>query len=117
MPPAFAAHTFKPGQSGNPGGRTREFAECQRLARKASPEAMQRLIALMSNDDPRISGWAADKVLERAWGKPKEYDPKAEQSPTALAFDPSRLTPQQLEEVKRAMVTLMSATVPQGEER
>ena len=77
VPPALVAHAFKPGQSGNPGGRTASFAECQQLAREASPDAMRRLIELMASPDERVALVAADKVLERAWGKPKEYDPDA----------------------------------------
>jgi hypothetical protein len=63
---------YRPGQSGNPGGRTVAFAECQSLAREASPYAMNRLIGLIASEDERVALMAADKVLERAWGKPKE---------------------------------------------
>jgi hypothetical protein len=35
---------FQKGKSGNPGGRTKQFAQCQRLCREASPEASRRLI-------------------------------------------------------------------------
>jgi hypothetical protein len=76
VPPALVQHAFKPGESGNPGGRTASFAECQRLAREASPDAMRRLVELMESSDERVALMAADKVLERAWGKPKE-DPDA----------------------------------------
>ena len=37
-------------------------------------EAMQTIIDLMKDPDPRVRGWAADRVLERAWGKPKEEE-------------------------------------------
>jgi hypothetical protein len=77
VPLALVQHAFKPGQSGNPGGRTASFAECQRLAREASPDAMRRLIELMASPDERVALMAADKILERAWGKPKEQDPDA----------------------------------------
>ena len=72
---------WKPGQSGNPGGRTAELAEVQALARQASPEAMQNIIDKMSSKDERVSLLAADKVLERAWGKPKEQ--QGDTGPTA----------------------------------
>jgi predicted DNA-binding transcriptional regulator YafY len=74
IPPALAAHSWRPGQSGNPGGRTIEFADCQRLCREASPDAARRLIELMNSEDERVALMAADKVLERAWGRPKEPD-------------------------------------------
>src|SRR6478672_7586221 len=69
---------FPKGKSGNPGGRTKQFAQCKRLCREASPEAARRLIELMRSEDERVALMAADKVFERAWGKPKEYDPNAE---------------------------------------
>jgi hypothetical protein len=75
IPPALAAHSWRPGQSGNPGGRTVEFADCQRLCREASAAAARRLIELMHSEDERVALMAADKVLERAWGRPKERDP------------------------------------------
>ena len=77
VPLALVQHAFQPGQSGNPGGRTASFVECQRLAREASPDAMRRLIELMVSPDERVALMAADKVLERAWGKPKEQHPDA----------------------------------------
>jgi hypothetical protein len=79
VPPALAKYTFKPGQSGNPGGRTPLFGECQAMAREASPEAMRRLIELIDSGDERVALMAADKVLERAWGKPRVMD--EDQSP------------------------------------
>jgi hypothetical protein len=57
---------YKPGQSGNPGGRTKEFAECQRICREASREAAQTMIGLLESDDDRVRLMAADKILERA---------------------------------------------------
>src|ERR1700738_4736205 len=64
---------FPKGKSGNPGGRTKQFAQCQRLCREASPDAARRLIELMQSEDERVALMAADKVFERAWGRPKEY--------------------------------------------
>ena len=72
IPPALVKHVWKPGESGNPGGRTIAHSECQRLAREASPKAIMRLIELVDSDDERVALLASEKVLERAWGKPKE---------------------------------------------
>ena len=55
VPLALVQHAFKPGESGNPGGRTASFAECQRLAREASSDAMRRLIELMASPDERVA--------------------------------------------------------------
>src|SRR5690242_4475522 len=70
--PVLVQKMWKPGQSGNPGGRTVEYKECVRMAKEASPRAMQRLIELMESPDERVAIMAADKIMERAWGKPKE---------------------------------------------
>jgi hypothetical protein len=72
VPANLAPFAFKSGQSGNPGGRTVDYYECQMLARQASAGAMNRLIELIYSQDERVALLAADKVLERAWGKPRE---------------------------------------------
>jgi hypothetical protein len=74
--PAFAARLWQKGESGNPGGRTRDLAEVVGLAREASPRAIQRMIQLIDSEDERVALMAADKVLERAWGKPREAVPE-----------------------------------------
>jgi hypothetical protein len=49
----------------------------------------------------------ANWVIERAWGKPKEYDPKAEEAPKKPRFDPSLYTMEELRQLYVAM-TLMA---------
>jgi hypothetical protein len=69
----------------------------------------------MDNSDARVSGWAADKVLERAWGKAKDYDPKDEPNPSRPKFDPRLLTPEQLDIVEYALKLMVQATqAPNG---
>ena len=63
---------FRPGQSGNPSGRGGEYHEIQRICRAASPAAARRMVELMQSADERIALMAAEKVLERGWGKPRE---------------------------------------------
>ena len=75
VPANLARFTFKRGESGNPGGRTVAYAECRRLCREASQRAAERLVELIESADERIALMAADKVLERAWGKPQEVPP------------------------------------------
>jgi hypothetical protein len=76
-------HPFQPGQSGNPSGKGGLFHEAQRICREASPQAARRMVELMNSDDPRVALLAADKVLERAWGKPKEVPEEAMLDPAA----------------------------------
>jgi hypothetical protein len=105
------ARMWQPGQSGNPQGKSGRFQEAQRICREASPEAARKLVELISDDDPRIAGWASDKVVERAWGKPKDYDPREEQ-PETLPIDPSQFTHEQREMIKRALQLLLTAEAP-----
>ena len=100
--------TFQKGQSGNPGGKNGHFGQMMSMARAATPEATQKLIELVHDDDPRVAGWAADKVLERAWGKPKDYDPAADQ-PDNPPIDPAQFSPQQRAQLRRMLELLLKA--------
>jgi hypothetical protein len=107
--PALQANIWQKGKSGNPGGVGGKWHETMRLAREAAPEAICRLIELMHDDDTRVATIAANSVLERAFGKPKEYDPKAEE-PEAEIIDPSGFTPKQREQILRVLRMLEAAT-------
>ena len=96
------ARKWKPGQTGNPTGRSGAFGEAMRICREASPEAARKMVALMDSDDPRVAYMATAAVLERAWGKPREYDPNADPE-SKLKIDASKLTPEQRNQL-RALV-------------
>jgi hypothetical protein len=89
LPPALAANRWRPGQSGNPSGHSGEYGEAMRLARQAAPRAMLRLMELAALDrideqgnliplhqlpeaDPRVVAVAANSLLDRAFGRPKQ---------------------------------------------
>lgn len=59
---------WKPGQSGNPGGRSKVKTEIEQLARDAAPKAIAALIQALK--EPRLKVAAATAILERAYGKP-----------------------------------------------
>jgi Family of unknown function (DUF5681) len=64
------ATSFKKGVSGNPGGRPKTIGEVQELARQHTPLAIQTLASIAAggkNETARVA--AADKLLERGWGK------------------------------------------------
>ena len=69
-----------------------------------------RLIELMESDGERVALMAADKVYERAWGKPRDYDPKDGPDPNRPKFDPRLLTPEQLDFMERALRLILQAT-------
>src|SRR4051794_5342837 len=60
---------FKPGQSGNPGGRPRTIGDVRDAAREHTVEAIERLAHWMRSNDPRASIAAATALLDRGWGK------------------------------------------------
>lgn len=64
---------WQPGQSGSPGFQPKGYRRVLHLARKNSPEAMQTIVDLLHDPDPRVRLTAATAILERAWGKPKEH--------------------------------------------
>ena len=102
LPPALAANIWKRGQSGNPSGQSGLYGETMMLARQAAPDAMRRLIELMRSEDERVASVACNAVLERAWGKPKLYDPADEPKPKRR-FDPSKYTLKELEQIQAAL--------------
>jgi hypothetical protein len=64
--PAQIANQFKPGQSGNAGGRPANHV--QSLARRHTEAAVMALVAALDNPRERVP--AAVALLERGWGKP-----------------------------------------------
>jgi hypothetical protein len=82
---------FQPCQSGNPSGRSGPYRETQRLARDAAPAVTCRLIEIALTDaDTRVAVVAGNSVLDRAFGKPRDYDPKEDRP--AVTYDTSGFT-------------------------
>lgn len=66
------------------------------------------MVDLLKDPDPRVRGFAADKVMERAWGKPRDYDPKSE-DPETQPIDPSKFTAKQRALVRQVLQMLLAA--------
>jgi hypothetical protein len=62
--------SFRPGMSGNPGGRPKAALDVQELARAHTPDAINALVAALANPRERVS--AAVALLDRGWGKPTQ---------------------------------------------
>ena len=94
---------FKPGQSGNPGGRPRVLRDVQELAREKSPEAIETLSNIMHDTKaPRAARVAAaNPLLDRGYGKPTQPI-----SQTLTKVDPSSLSDEEL-----AAIVAQGATV------
>jgi hypothetical protein len=82
------AHTH-----GRPDDRARSvklFAEVQKIYRVCSPAAAKEICRLaLEAEDERVRSVCAGMVMDRAWGRPKEYDPNAEGPKKPPQFDPS----------------------------
>ena len=65
---------FKPGNSGNPGGRPKIPEEVKTMARAASPKAMRALIAILDDENSRPPDIirAAEAIINRAYGTPQQ---------------------------------------------
>jgi hypothetical protein len=59
---------FKPGQSGNPGGRPKKAYDIQALAQALTDQALDALVAALECPGERVQ--AAKVILERGYGKP-----------------------------------------------
>ena len=58
------------GQSGNPSGRAKGYAEIEALARSHAPAAVAALVEAMA--DPRFRVQAATALLDRGFGRPAQ---------------------------------------------
>jgi hypothetical protein len=68
---------------------------------------MRRLIELMRSEDERVASVACNAVLERAFGKPKHYDPADEPKPKRDRLDTSRYSIEELEQIQAALVLIV----------
>lgn len=63
---------WRPGESGNPGGRPRALAEVRDAARAHTAEALATLVEVMRSREatPGVRLAAAEALLDRGWGRP-----------------------------------------------
>jgi hypothetical protein len=67
--------SFKPGRSGNPGGRPKEVAEVRELAKQHTEKAINVLERIMNDEKapPSAQVAAAESLLNRGWGRAPQY--------------------------------------------
>jgi hypothetical protein len=63
---------WKPGQSGNPSGRSRAADELRKALEQDAPHARQRLRELLDSDDESIALRAAEFVIDHVKGRPTQ---------------------------------------------
>ena len=95
---------------GRPDDRERSvklFAEVQKIYRECSPAAAKEMCRLaLEAEDERVRSVCLGMVLERAWGRPKEYDPNAETPKKAPPFDPKLYTTDELRQMQEVMTMI-----------
>ena len=130
LPKALADRRWRPGQSGNVAGHTREYGEVMKIARSYAPAAIHRLAELaelnqldsegnlvplsnLPDADRRVIAVAANSILDRAFGRPM---PAVEQPKDDMA---ARLANMSREERLAEMMRLlerMQRCLPPGED-
>jgi hypothetical protein len=92
-------------------GRTplaRCYHQAREIARRSSPEMMERLIELArTSEDGRVAAVCAMAVLDRGGLKPIDYDPAEEAANRKPKFDPSLYTFEELEKIYE-ILTMMA---------
>jgi hypothetical protein len=111
LSPTFLANSWRPGQSGNPGGHSGLYGEAVKLARGLSVRAVQRLGELMESEDERVLVVACNSLLDRAFGKPK---PVVEEKDDMAARLASMSREERLAEMNR-LLERMRRYLPPGE--
>jgi hypothetical protein len=64
------------------------------------------LIELIQSEDERVALMAVDKVFERAWGKPRDYDSMQKKAQKKPPFDPSLFTTAELSQLQAAITLI-----------
>jgi len=107
---------------GRPDDRERSvklFAEVQKIYRECSPAAAREMCRLvLEAEDERTRAVCAGMVMERAWGKVRDYDPNAEAPKKAPPFDPKLYTTEELREMQRVMqmIAVRQGLIPPEDE-
>ena len=83
---------WRPGRSGNPGGRPRIVKEIRELARQHGAAAIERLRDLMHSSNGGVAVRAASELLDRGYGRPSQSvePPQEEIAPRIIFFQNDR---------------------------
>jgi hypothetical protein len=107
---------------GHPDDRERSvklFAEVQKIYRVCSPAAAKEMCRLaLEAEDERVRSVCAGMVMDRAWGRPREFDPNAEAPKKAPPFDPSLYSVEELKQMQAVMLMIArrEGLIPQEED-
>ena len=68
--------------------------------------SITRLIELRESADEQIATVASKALWEISWGKPKDYDPKAEEGQERPPFDPSLYSTEELRRMQEVILMI-----------
>jgi hypothetical protein len=68
--------------------------------------SITRLIELRESADEQIATVASKALWEISWGRPKDYDPKAEEGQERPPFDPSLYSTDELRQMHDVMTMI-----------
>jgi hypothetical protein len=100
------ARPWRKGQAPNPTGKSGDYHEALKLARKTSMRSITRLMELRESDDEQIATVASKALWEISWGKPQVFDPKAEaleEQKNRNCFDPRQFTKEEVAQIEAAL--------------
>jgi hypothetical protein len=100
-------------------GLSSSGAEVRQIYRECSPAAAREMCRLaLEAEDERVRSVCLGMVMDRAWGRPKEYDPNAESAKKAPPFDPSLYTTEELRRMQDVMLMIArrQGLVPEEED-
>ena len=85
----------------------RSYVEVQKIYRLHSPASATEICRLsVEAENEHVRAVCGQMVLERAWGKPCEYDPDKEAPKKAPPFDPSLYTTDELRRMQAVMLMI-----------
>ena len=85
------------------------WSEVQQIYRQNSPAAAENICRLaLYAEDERTEAICSGMVIERAWGKPREYDPDKEAPKKAPPFDPKLYTTDGLRRMQSVMMMMIA---------
>jgi hypothetical protein len=97
----------------------RAYVDVQKVYRLHSPASAAEICRLsVEAENEHVRAVCGQMVLERAWGKPREYDPDKEAPKKAPPFDPKLYTTDELKQMQAVMtmIAIRQGLIPGSEE-